>query len=66
MNMMKELEIFMKTMQRIKHNVRSLIIHFEEIPDMDILACDFRRGFSFTSAGMKHIILKCGKGSCRI
>ena len=26
--------------------------NFEEIPDMDILACDFRRGFSFTSAGM--------------
>ena len=22
--------------------------NFEEIPDMDILACDFRRGFSFT------------------
>ena len=26
--------------------------NFEEIPDMDILACDFRRGLSFTSAGM--------------
>ena len=26
--------------------------NFEEIPDMDILACDFRRGFSFTGAGM--------------
>ena len=26
--------------------------NFEEIPNMDILACDFRRGLSFTSAGM--------------
>ena len=26
--------------------------NLEEIPDMDILACDFRRGLSFTSAGM--------------
>lgn len=34
------------------YKIGSLIIIILKKYDMDILACDFRRGFSFTSAGM--------------